>query len=160
MQDDGNTAKMRNLRNVASLIASKARDGEILVSEQARKLQTEQVPGVRFEPQREPIELPAGGDTVLMKLFKAVQIVTVELTNDELEALFGQDPESKSGGGFQALLVTLQEKVKDKRRLELTISDRERIARYAHDYRSGGWQGRLRKIFGNTLGTNLGRERS
>jgi hypothetical protein len=154
----GSTAKMRILRNVASLIASKARDGEILVSDQARKLQTEPVQGVEFEAQIEPVELPSAREPELMKVFKAVRIVTVELTDDELEALRGQDPETRGGGGFQALLVALQERIKGKRRLELTISDRERIARYAHDYRSGGWQGRLRKIFGRTLGTNLGRE--
>jgi TIR domain len=157
-EGNGSTAKMRILRNVASLIASKARDGEILVSDQARKLQTEPVQGVEFEAQIEPVELPSAREPELMKVFKAVRIVTVELTDDELEALRGQDPETRGGGGFQALLVALQERIKGKRRLELTISDRERIARYAHDYRSGGWQGRLRKIFGRTLGTNLGRE--
>ena len=60
---------------------------------------------------------------------------------------------------FQAFLVALQGKtVQPENRLDLTVSDRERIARYAHDYKGGGWQGRLRKIFGRTLGANLGRE--
>lgn len=152
--------KMRSLRNVASLIASKARDGEVLVSEPARKAQTEPLQGVEFELQSEELEIPSDNKPVLMKLFRAIRIVSIELKDEELAELYGQDPESRGGGGFQALLVALQEKVKDKRRLDLTLSDRERIARYAHDYRSGGWQGRLRKIFGRTLGTNLGREQA
>src|SRR5205085_1393726 len=123
-----NGGKTAKLRNVVSQIISKARDGDVLVSEPARKLQTEPLPDVKFEPQREQLEIPSGNDTILMKLFRAVVTVTVEFTDEESEALFEQQPESRSGGGFQALLVALQEKTKNKRRIELTISDRERIA--------------------------------
>ncbi|MBI4659920.1 MAG: aspartyl-tRNA synthetase [Verrucomicrobia bacterium] len=83
----------------------------------------------------------------------------VSLNQRERDCLFEQDPKTKGGGGFQAFLVGLQQKVEPSTGLmKLTISDRERIARYAHDYRRGGWQGRLRKIFARTLGQNLGRE--
>ena len=99
-------------------------------------------------------------DPVLMNLLRVLSIVTVELTDEELGELRGQDPDTKGGGGFQALLVALQDKVPHGRRLDLTISDRERIARYAHDYKSGGWQARLRKVFGRTLGADLGRKKT
>jgi hypothetical protein len=41
--------------------------------------------------------------------------------------------------------------------LHLGARDLERFARYAFDYRRGGWQGRLQRIFGRTLGPGLGR---
>ena len=90
-----------------------------------------------------------------------VGLTEIILTEREREYLFAQDPKSKAGGGFQAFLVGLQKKVdKATGTTTLTLTDRERIARYAHNYKGGGWQGRLRKIFGRTLETNLGRETS
>jgi hypothetical protein len=88
-----------------------------------------------------------------------IGITPITLNPQERDFLFAQDPKSKAGGGFQAFLVGLQQKVdRETGRAELTISDREKIARYAHDYKGGGWQGRLRKIFGRSLGANLGRD--
>jgi hypothetical protein len=97
-------------------------------------------------------------DVTAMQIFEVSLITTVTLEPEERKSLFKQDPASKGGGGFQAFLVGLQQRVQDDSKIELTVRDRERIARYAHDYKGGGWQGRLRRIFGRSLGQNLGRE--
>ena len=90
--------------------------------------------------------------------FDVVPIKKIRLQPEERESLFKQNPGSKQGGGFQAFIVQLQERMTEgSDELTLTLGDRERIARYAHDYRGGGWQGRLRKIFGRALGADLGR---
>jgi hypothetical protein len=86
-------------------------------------------------------------------------MTTVTLTPIELAELDRQDPATKGNGGYQRLLVNLQNKVdRLTRRLTLTSRDLERIARYAFDYGNGGWEGRLRRIFGRSLGSNLGRQ--
>ena len=76
----------------------------------------------------------------------------------EIEILFRQDPASKDDGGWQRLLVTLQE-LTDQPTGEITIPPRilERIQRYAFDYGIGGWEERLTSIFSRTLGPKLGR---
>jgi hypothetical protein len=82
----------------------------------------------------------------------------IVLTLEELAELDRQSPATKNKGGFQGLLVTLQQKVnRFTRELVLDARDLERIARYAFDYKRGGWQGRLTRIFGRTLGPTLGR---
>lgn len=146
------------LFQTASRIAGKVQEGQILVSGDVRRRISESAE-LKFVPKEQlEIERTHGGPTIT-ELFEAVQITPVVFTPEERAALFRQDPKSKSGGGFQAFLVALQNRtLQPENRLDLTISDRERIARYAHDYRGGGWQGRLRKIFGRTLGSNLGRE--
>ncbi len=153
-------AGMAEVLGVASRIASKAQEGRILISGGARHLVTVDPENVRFLSKEEKLELASGnrGPTE-EELFEVVQITPVVLEPEERGALSKQDPGSKSGGGFQAFLVSLQGKVDTATgRIELTVNDRERIARYAHDYRGGGWQGRLKRIFGRTLGSNLGRE--
>ena len=146
-----------DLVQVLTRIVGKAREGDILISDAARELLKSKIPNLTFVGKFE-LEVATGDQAdTLLTVYEAVLLMPVNLTQVEWEALFDQDPGSRSGGGFQALLVALQDKVKDNH-LELTVSDRERIARYAHDYSGGGWQGRLRKIFGRTLGSNLGRE--
>ena len=83
----------------------------------------------------------------------------VTLTENEMEILFPQDPATKEDGGWQRLLVTLQELIDPATRI-LTILPitLERIQRYAFDYQNGGWEDRLKSIFSRTLGANLGRE--
>lgn len=85
-------------------------------------------------------------------------MITVHLDAAELELLFRQDPATKDDGGWQRLLVTLQE-MTDENTGELTLTPRilERIPRYAFDYHQGGWEDRLKGIFQRTLGVNLGR---
>jgi len=80
------------------------------------------------------------------------------LTNSEIAELDRQRPNTKKDGGWEGLLVGLQEKVdRVTGRLVLDQQDLERLPRYAFDYGRGGWEKRLQSIFGRTLGPNLGR---
>ena len=83
---------------------------------------------------------------------------TLQLNRDELEILFRQDAATKDDGGYQRLLITLQE-LTDRETGEVMIPPRilERIPRYAFDYGIGGWEDRLTGIFSRTLGARLGR---
>jgi len=86
--------------------------------------------------------------------------VIVHLTPEELVVLDRQRPSTRSRGGWQGLIVSLQEKVdRATGRLILSARDLERIGRYAFDYGNGGWEGRLRRIFSRSLGSGLGRQR-
>jgi hypothetical protein len=80
------------------------------------------------------------------------------LNSSEIEVLDRQDSSTEFDGGWQGLLVCLQRGV-DRVTGEIVLEghDLARIARYAFDYGRGGWESRLREIFGRTLGPNLGR---
>jgi hypothetical protein len=83
----------------------------------------------------------------------------VFLDKRESEILFRQPPETAHDGGFQKLLVSLQNKTDSSTgELDLTSQDLERIARYAFDYGNGGWESRLTGIFSRHLGSRLGRK--
>jgi hypothetical protein len=83
---------------------------------------------------------------------------TVTLNKDEMEILFQQDPSTKSEGGWQSLLVTLQECTdRTTGQCEIATTVLPRIAKYAFDYGNGGWETRLMGIFARTLGPKLGR---
>ncbi|MEO5914934.1 MAG: aspartyl-tRNA synthetase [Luteolibacter sp.] len=80
------------------------------------------------------------------------------LNQSEKEFLFRQNPNTASDGGWQSLLVKLQNQFDPKAMvIQLDAADLERIPRYAFDYGNGGWEGRLVGVFGNHLGPNLGR---
>jgi hypothetical protein len=145
----------------ASNIAHRAKPGQVVISDEARRAIKTSVDSVEFV-EIEEAEVPtAQGDFVLQDLYEAISIKTIRLTVSERDALFRQRPDTRQGGGFQAFLVRLQERMQpESNELRLTIDDRERIARYAFDYHGGGWQARLKKIFGKTLGPNLGRDRA
>jgi hypothetical protein len=83
---------------------------------------------------------------------------TVTLNPREIEILDRQDPVTETDGGFQNLLVDIQESL-NRQTSELSLSDEqeEKIPRYALDYKNGGWENRLKGIFSRTLGDNLGR---
>jgi hypothetical protein len=82
----------------------------------------------------------------------------VILDQQEISALFRQHPATKDDGGFQGLLVSLQERIdRATGRINLTVDDLEKIPRYAFDYKNGGWENRLIAIFSRTLGSGLGR---
>jgi len=82
----------------------------------------------------------------------------IELKPNEIEVLDRQDSNSESDGGWQGLLVYLQKGVnRVTGEIALNAPDVARIARYAFDYGRGGWESRLKTIFGRTLGPNLGR---
>lgn len=75
----------------------------------------------------------------------------------EIAELDRQAPKTKSYGGWQQLLVTLQDQLdRSSGCLVLSPPLLERIQRYAFRYRNGGWQARLKRIFGRTLGPTLG----
>lgn len=80
----------------------------------------------------------------------------ITLNPAELEILFRQDPATKDDGGWQRLLITLQE-LADPATGEIEIPPRilERIRRYAFEYGNGGWESRLTSVFGRTLGPTL-----
>ena len=82
----------------------------------------------------------------------------ITLNAAEMEILFRQDPATKDDGGWQRLLVTLQELTDpDTGGVEIPPRILERIQRYAFDYGNGGWENRLTSVFGRTLGATLGR---
>ena len=82
----------------------------------------------------------------------------VTLSADEIAELDKQDPATRGDGGFQSLMVSLQERVnRSTGELHLTADDLRRIPMYAFDYRNGGWEDRLKRAFGRTLGPKLGR---
>jgi hypothetical protein len=81
--------------------------------------------------------------------------MNITLTHNELSVLLRQ---VSGTGGFQSLLRRLKAKVnRQTGQLTLTAGDLEKIPRYAFDYGNGGWESRLRDIFGSHLGPNLGR---
>lgn len=81
---------------------------------------------------------------------------TVFLNESEIAELDRQRPETKARGGWQSLIVTLAQSIdRSAGRLDLSPTMVDRIRRYAFQYRNGGWQARLRRIFGRTLGPNL-----
>jgi hypothetical protein len=83
---------------------------------------------------------------------------TVTLNSSEIAVLDRQDLMTERDGGFQKLLVDLQYSL-DRKTRALALSDEheEKIPRYAFDYKNGGWEDRLKRIFSRTLGPNLGR---
>lgn len=82
----------------------------------------------------------------------------VILTAAEIAELDKQDPATVSDGGYQGLLVSLQQRVdRSTGRLNLRVDDIRRISMYAFDYGNGGWEDRLVAAFGRVLGPRLGR---
>ena len=80
------------------------------------------------------------------------------LSNVEVTELLRQEQNTASDGGFQRLLVKLQEQLNlETKELQLDDNDLRRIPKYAYDYGQGGWQNRLELIFSRTLGPRLGR---
>lgn len=81
----------------------------------------------------------------------------ITLSDGEVEVLDQQDPRTKGDGGYQGLLVGLQERLnRQTGALTLSSGDLKRIQKYAFGYGKGGWEDRLVKIFGRNLGARLG----
>ena len=74
---------------------------------------------------------------------------TVILNDDEIAAL--NEPIAGQGG-FQTLLLRLRNEVQPTGELQLSDADVDTIRRYRREYGGGGWQERLDRIFGRTLG--------
>ena len=86
-------------------------------------------------------------------------MISVKLNPGEIAVLDRQHPSTKKNGGWQNLMVTLQQNLnRPTGVLVLTLENLERIQRYAFNYGNGGWEGRLRGIFQRTLGPSLGRQ--
>ena len=82
----------------------------------------------------------------------------VYLNSSEIAEIDKQRPSTAGDGGFQSLMVSLQGRIdRSSGKLTLTADDRERIPRYAFDYKNGGWEDRLKGAFGRVLGPKLGR---
>ena len=82
----------------------------------------------------------------------------VILNEAEIAEIDKQDPSTAPDGGFQGLMVSLQRRIdRTTGALHLTADDLRRIPMYAFDYDKGGWEDRLKKAFGRTLGPKLGR---
>jgi hypothetical protein len=82
----------------------------------------------------------------------------VTLNAQEISVLMLQEAKTRNNGGFQNLMLSLQDKLdKATGELELSAKDLKRIPKYAFDYSNGGWQDRLTAIFSRTLGPTLGR---
>ena len=80
----------------------------------------------------------------------------VVLNAAEMAALFRQEPTTKKDGGWQGLMVGLQERTNQATGvLMLTPTDRRRIRKYAFKYKRGGWENRLIAAFGRHLGAKL-----
>lgn len=78
------------------------------------------------------------------------------LSKSEEEILFLQNPNTKEDGGWQRLLVKLQEQFNNKtKEIILYPEDIERIQKYAFKYGNGGWENRLKGIFERNLGSNF-----
>jgi hypothetical protein len=81
----------------------------------------------------------------------------IKLTYGELKDLLKQSPNSSNDGGFQSYLVQLGYRVDDiSGELDLDNEDINRIGKYATSYGGGGFQSRIFRIFGRTLGPALG----
>jgi hypothetical protein len=77
----------------------------------------------------------------------------VELGENQLAELHKTSPADRRKGGFQAYMVELQGRLQ-RNEIDLEHDDLIKINRYA-SYTSGGYQTRLKKIFGPTLGVYL-----
>lgn len=80
----------------------------------------------------------------------------VTLNADEIAELDKQAPGTQQDGGWQSLLVGLQEMVdRETGHLFIPAHILTRIQKYAFGYGNGGWEDRLVSAFGRTLGPRL-----
>lgn len=80
----------------------------------------------------------------------------LELNALEMEALFRQDPATKQNGGWQSLLVELQDACdRTTGAISISVAQRHRVRMYAFKYGNGGWESRLVTTFGRHLGSKL-----
>lgn len=86
----------------------------------------------------------------------AEESMHVQLNEAEITELLRQKPETAGNGGFQGLLVSLQNKLnKSTGSLSLSTDDLRRIPNYAFTRTGGGWETRLKAIFERHLGPSL-----
>jgi len=81
--------------------------------------------------------------------------LTIFLNEKESAALYQTKSEQRDGGGFQALLVRFQERLDDETgQLELSREELAMIQRH-FNFARGGYQGRLKRIFGRHFPPSL-----
>ena len=79
----------------------------------------------------------------------------VDLMDDELAEI---DRQVNGTGGFENFLRRLQKQVNHAAKtIKLSHDDLAAIPHFAFDYKEGGFEHRLRKVFERELGPNLGR---
>jgi len=104
--------------------------------------------------QPQPFLLPEVGQKGIIMITTPMSIfnTTFKLSQQEVELLFRQTPSTKSGGGFQNFLVSLQEKI-DPASGWIRLSPQLilRIRRYISCFGQGGWQSLLSRIFSRVL---------
>ena len=82
--------------------------------------------------------------------------ISIQLSDDEFDALMEQDPALRDEGAFQNLLVTLQDNTDPHTKiLVLPVHLIERINRCAFQSGQPGWEKTLKRIFSRTLGESL-----
>jgi hypothetical protein len=80
----------------------------------------------------------------------------VMLNASEIAKIDKQDPARAGDGGYQSLLVGLQNKInRETGQIRLSADDIRRIQMYAFRYGNGGWEDRLVGAFSRTLGPRL-----
>ncbi len=96
-------------------------------------------------------------ETARQRLEQTIEgALDINLNAAEIQELLKQDPATGKDGGWQGLLVGLQNRLnKNTGHLTVTQQDLAQIQRYAFHYERGGWQSRLLAIFGRTLGPKL-----
>ncbi len=85
--------------------------------------------------------------------------IALQLNPAEYEIVSRQDAATKDDGGYQRLMVTLQE-ITDETTLVMVLPRHliPRLQRYAFTYGQGGWEDRITGIFSRHLGYDLDRE--
>ena len=101
---------------------------------------------------------PTYVETACQRLRDTIEAsMKITLNEPEALALLQQDQGTRGQGGFQNLMLNLQDRLnKSTSELPLTEADIEQIGRYAFEYGNGGWESRLKAIFERHLGPNLG----
>lgn len=83
-------------------------------------------------------------------------MTAITLNEQEREILYRQEPGTGKDGGWQSLLVGIQQALNEQTgEVTLTENQIERIQRYAFSYGNGGWEDRLSGIFSRSLGPRL-----
>ncbi len=84
-----------------------------------------------------------------MPIGYSVGVRKIIFSKEEYNEIMRQDPETRNRGGFQGFLIGLQCRTKKKdRSIELSPSDVDKILKRGSNPKKGGWQSRIRKIFG------------
>jgi hypothetical protein len=84
-------------------------------------------------------------------IFSTEGDILVRLNSEEIEALIDESM-TKGTGGWQSLWTALQRSFdKGSGRITLTPDLRARIFQYYHNYGTGGWQTRTRRVFKREL---------